>query len=458
MILQPKALAERAFASVQLGDSRRADRAVTLATALFQNPAAPLPQQNAALKELRAAYRLLNRPEVTHAALQQPHWQQTRAAATQHPVVLFVQDTTELDYTAHPTTAGLGPIGNGGGRGFLLQSVLAVVPQPRQMLGVAYQEPFLRQPVPKQTSTQRKNRDRESQVWPRAAAAVGTPPPGTRWVHVGDAYSDMFDFLDACRQSGADFLVRVCQERRIFRPDGGTALLRSWARTLPAQAEQVLDLPARSARDGRPAQAARQARLQLAFSPATVRPPAHGGRGRADIPVWVVRVWEPQPPVGVEALQWVLVTTVPVTTVDEAWERVAWYRCRWLCEDYHQCLKTGCAIERRQLQTAAALQRLLGFLGIVAVWLLQLREWSRLQPQRPATELVPPEVVQVVGALSGKGAPGWTVGAFWKALAGLGGYLGRKGDGPPGWKTVWRGWLHVQTVLIGVHLAHQLGP
>ncbi len=301
MILQPKALAERAFASVQLGDSRRADRAVTLATALFQNPAAPLPQQNAALKELRAAYRLLNRPEVTHAALQQPHWQQTRAAATQHPVVLFVQDTTELDYTAHPTTAGLGPIGNGGGRGFLLQSVLAVVPQPRQMLGVAYQEPFLRQPVPKQTSTQRKNRDRESQVWPRAAAAVGTPPPGTRWVHVGDAYSDMFDFLDACRQSGADFLVRVCQERRIFRPDGGTALLRSWARTLPAQAEQVLDLPARSARDGRPAQAARQARLQLAFSPATVRPPAHGGRGRADIPVWVVRVWEPQPPVGVEA-------------------------------------------------------------------------------------------------------------------------------------------------------------
>jgi hypothetical protein len=115
-------------------------------------------------------------------------------------------------------------------------------------------------------------------------------------------------------------------------------------------------------------------------------------------------------------------------------------------------------MERRPLQTGGGLQRLLGFLGVVAVWLLQLREWSRLQPQRPAAEVVPAEVVRVGEALTGQAADAWTAAAFWKALAGLGGYLDRKRDGPPGWKTVWRGWLHVQTVLIGVHLAYELGP
>jgi hypothetical protein len=458
MLLQPTLLAERAFGSAALGDPRRVRRAVQLGTALFTHPAASLPQQNGPLKHLRAAYRLLDRPEVTHAVVQQPHWLQTRQDTTDYPVVLLLQDTTELDYTGHPTTTGLGPIGNGGGRGFLLQTILAVVPRPRQVLGVAYQEPFLRRPAPRQTSARRKHRDRESQVWPRAATACGAPPPGTRWVHVGDAYSDLFDFLHACRARGADFLVRACQDRCIERPDGQPDHLMRWARALPAQGEGLLDLPARSARPGQPARAARAARLRLAFGAATVRPPAHGGRGQAALPVWVVRVWEVDAPAGVEPLEWVLVTSVPVTTPAEAWERVAWYRCRWLCEDYHQCLKTGCAMERRQLQTGAGLQRLLGFLGVVAVWLLQLREWSREAPERRAEAVVPADVVRVVAVLAGQPGGRWTVAQFWKALAGLGGYLGRKGDGPPGWKTLWRGWLHVQTVLIGVQIAHELGP
>ena len=115
-------------------------------------------------------------------------------------------------------------------------------------------------------------------------------------------------------------------------------------------------------------------------------------------------------------------------------------------------------MERRQVQTGEGLQRLLGLLGVVAAWLLQLREWSRLEPDRPATACVPEEVVRVVAALTGQRGAAVTVAAFWKALAGLGGYLGRTGDGPPGWKTIWRGWLHVQTVLIGVHLATSTIP
>jgi len=464
MFLEPQALAQRAFGAVALGDPRRDRRAVTLATALFANPAASLPQQCDGLAPLHAAYRLLGRPEVRHAALQQSHWLQTRAAAAEHPTVLLVQDTTEVDYTAHPTTTGLGPIGDGRGRGYLLQTILAVVPQPRQVLGLAYQEPFLRQPAPRkakgkrESSAQRQKRPRESQVWSRAATAVGPPPAAVRWVHVGDAYSDIFDFLDACRRHGADFLVRACQDRCITQPDGAPGHLLQWARSLPAQDEYDLEVPARNARPGQPARPARQARMRLAFGTAALRPPQHGGVGRRPITVWVVRVWEAEPPAGEEPLEWVLLTSVPVRTVAEAHERVAWYRCRWLAEDYHQCLKTGCSIERRELGSGAALQRLLGFLGVVAVWLLQLRDAARLEPGRPAAQAVPEEVVRVVGRLRGRDSAGWTVGRFCQELAGLGGYLGRKCDGPPGWRTLWRGWLHAQTVLLGVHIAYELGP
>lgn len=468
MLLEPHAVAQQAFGTVALGDPRRQRRAVSLATALFRNPAASLPQQCDTLADLRAAYRLLGRREVSHAAVQQPHWQQTRAAAAAHPVVLLIQDTTEIDYTAHPTVKDLGPIGDGRGRGFLLQSILAVVPQPRQVLGLAYQEPFLRQPAPrkgkgkkkkKESSAQRRKRPRESQVWSRAATAVGRPPAAVRWVHVGDAYSDMFEFIDTCRRQGADFLVRACQDRCILQPDGTPGHLLQWARSLPSQDAYVIDVPARSARPGQPARRARQARLQQAFGTVTLLPPQHGGTGLAPVVVSVVRVWEVEAPADVEEpLEWVLLTSVAVQSVADAHERVFWYRCRWLAEDYHQCLKTGCGIERRQLDTGAALQRLTGFLGVVAVWLLQLRSYARLEPERPAAEAVPAEVIRVVGVLRRQESAGWTVARFWKELAGLGGYLGRKGDGPPGWKTLWRGWLHVQTVLLGVHIAHEIGP
>jgi hypothetical protein len=267
-------------------------------------------------------------------------------------------------------------------------------------------------------------------------------------VHVGDSYCDFYEFWQACHDQGGHFLVRACQGRCIADAGGRADHLLAWARRQPALARGVVDIPERG---GRPA---RQARVCLSYGAVAVQPPVHGGGGRAPLSVSVVRVWEPAPPPGQEALEWVLVGSLPVGSVAEAWQRVAWYRCRWLAEDYHQCLKTGCAIGRRPLQTAAALQRLLGLLGVVAVWLLQLRAQARQEPGRPARQVVPAEVVRVTAALSQRRIT--TAAQLWRALAQLGGYRGRHSDGPPGWKTLWRGWLHVQTVLIGVHIADDI--
>ena len=202
---------------------------------------------------------------------------------------------------------------------------------------------------------------------------------------------------------------------------------------------------------------ARTAHLAISFGRVRLLPPRPQEKtDRRPIVVFVVRVWEPEPPEGGEGLGWLLLTSVRVEAVEQAWERVDWYRARWLVEDYHQGLKTGCHIEQRQVQSYEGLRRLLGLLSPLAVRLLQLRAASRQDPQQPAVQVLPAEVVAVVAAKVGLPRAEMTAQQCWYAIARLGGYLARKGDGPPGWKTLWRGWLQVQTLLEGVHLAARL--
>ena len=453
VVTSPADWAERTFAAVDLKDRRRERRAVSLAARMMRRPDAPLPQQIGAPRALKAAYRLLSEEDVTHTALSKPHWEATRDRAGRQNLVLLIQDTTEIDHSHHPKTLGLGPIGNGRGRGYLLQTVLAVTPQPRQVLGIAAQEPFLRKQAPKgQSCAQRRARERESQVWSRMVHAVGPAPEGSTWVHIGDRYSDIFDFMEACHDERSQFLIRVAQDRRIYTHDGLVESLLSAIRALPAREQRDLHVPAH---DG---QSARTARLSLSFRAATLRPPAHS-RTKPPLCVFLVRVWEADPPPDVdEPLEWILLTSVPTLTVADAWERAEWYTCRWLVEDYHQCLKTGCHLEQRHLQTYEGLVRLLGFLALIAVRLLQLRELARLSPTRLASEALPRDLVRVVAQLAEIPPETLTLGAFWRTVARQGGYQGRKGDGPPGWKTLWRGWLDIQLLLEGIHLASRLPP
>ena len=197
--------------------------------------------------------------------------------------------------------------------------------------------------------------------------------------------------------------------------------------------------------------------MQLAFEQLMLLPPRYEPRtGKDPITVWVIRVWEEHAPAGEEPLEWILVTSVPTTTLEHAWERVEWYRQRWLVEDYHQCLKSGCRMEERQLQSVDGLMRLLGLLSPLAVRLVQIREYARCEPERPAHEVIEPLMLAVLAERTGQSPLTITTGSFWTEVARLGGYLARRHDGPPGWRTIWKGWLCLQTLLEGAHLAFHL--
>jgi len=182
-LLSPQEWAEQTFGGVQLGHVARGRRAVVIAAAMAREPAGSVPAQQQSDAGTKAVYRFCENAQVSYEALMQPHVDATREQSRQVPRVLLIQDTTELDYQHHPTTTGLGPIGNGTHQGFLLQSVLALDAATEAVLGLAHQEPFLRQPVPKgETARQQQERPRESQVWERAVQSIGPPPSGVQWI------------------------------------------------------------------------------------------------------------------------------------------------------------------------------------------------------------------------------------------------------------------------------------
>jgi hypothetical protein len=452
------------FGGTDLGDRRRTARLVQTATVLAAHPEQSLGRSLGEPAALKGAYRLLHNDATSVETVTAAHRAQTLETARAEPVVLLVQDTSDLDYRHHPATRELSALGPGRPVGYLLQSVLALRP-PRPeaagtVLGLAALEPYLRQPKPPgETRTARVQRPRESDVWLRQVAAIGPPPPGGRWVHVGDRAADAMRFLQTVQTvqaTGADLLVRVAQNRKITRDAAVPGYLLPQARSLPAGTERrVLTLPTRGGVRGR------SVTLCVGWGATTVQPSwlrADQQVTATPVPGWVLRVWEPAPPAETVPLEWILFTTVPTLTEADAWERVGWYQQRWVVEEYHQALKTGCRLEASQLRDRDALWTLLGICAPIAVRLLQLRSAARQTPDTPAETVFSPTTVQVVAALTHQPATGMTVRTCWRLIARLGGHLGRKGDGEPGWKTIWYGWQRVQDVETGVRLAASLPP
>ena len=177
------------------------------------------------------------------------------------------------------------------------------------------------------------------------------------------------------------------------------------------------------------------------------------------MPASLIRVWEPLPPTGEEPLEWVLLTSIPIENVEQAWQCVDWYAMRWTVEDFHRGLKTGCSMEKRHLQSYQNLTRMLGLIGPLAVRLLLLRSCARLTPEVPATTILPTFCLRVLELFTN--APLHSLASadhLWRAIARLGGYRGYRGDGPPGWQTLWRGWERLQALLEGVLFTLQFFP
>jgi len=231
--------------------------------------------------------------------------------------------------------------------------------------------------------------------------------------------------------------------------------LKALCRAMPALGQRPMWIgPDKKGGGGAAAAAAagRTATLSVSCAPVTIWSPQFDRKGQA-LRCWAVRVWEEHPPAGQRAVEWILLTSEPATNLADALRVAGYYTLRWLIEQYHQCLKSGCKVEERQLETADRLGPLIGMLSAVAVRLLQLKNNARLAPDRPATECAPRGLVETMARLIDADAATLTVRRFTHEVAKLGGFLGRTGDGEPGWRTLWQGWHELSLIHAGYELA-----
>lgn len=436
---EPEKWAVKTFGQAEWGDVRRTDRLVQRASALASNPQASLPTSVRGETETVGASRLLNHAARTPEAIQMPHCVQTRDVAATRSQVLMMGETTEGHVTSHRSLTGAEPGGRGSkAQGLFLSRVLARDAQMEELLGCISQHRCVRQPAPEQeTRGEKKRRARESQVWEQSVRGIGPVPQNSQWIHVGDRGSDLFPLWHACRELGDDCVTRIAQDRRVRgeeseRADDPALLpLKSRARQLPGQDLRLFSLPATDTHSKR------EAVVMVRVEAVRIQPPLQNAtRTKTEMALWVVRVWKPLPPPGVEPIAWLLVTSVPVLTVEDAWERVRWSRCRWLIEAFHTVLKSGCRFEDRRMHPVTALQNLLAILTPIPMRLLLLRQRAVLSPDLPVTQFVSEDVVQVVALLDQQQEPCTTVRSLCCSRARFGGFLARTCDGLPGWQTL----------------------
>jgi Transposase DNA-binding/Transposase Tn5 dimerisation domain len=432
------------FIDAELGDARRTQRLVELATLFAQRPGASLPEACGNRAMLKAAYRFFDNDAVDPQAILESHILATSDRLAAVPLVLAVQDTTEVDWTTHPATTGLGPLAAPMHQGLHVHTTLALTPE-RLPLGLLAQQVWVRDPAAVGTRTTRKQRpiaDKESHKWLTSVGAVceaHARGPQTRFVCVGDREADVYDLFLQDRPSGVDLLVRAAWNRRVDHPE---RYLWTKVAAQPVVATLTVRVPRRGS------QPARQATVAVRWCLALLCPPTH--RQAEKLPataVWVVQAVEEQPPASGDPLEWVLLTTCAVHTTAEAVERVDWYACRWGIEVWHKVLKSGCRIEARQLETADRLRRCLAVYSVLAWRLLYATLLSRAMPDAPCTALLEPEEWQAlycaihVTATPPATPPSLRQAVHW--IGRLGGFLARRGDGEPGVTVLWKGFQHL---------------
>ena len=488
------------FAQIDLGDRRRNQRAQQIAAAVFASDRGTITGLFTERREREAAYRLCHHDRMTPEAILKAHhhalYQRMVYAARSGHRLLLIEDTTSLPFNTRKGCDGLGPIGEGFTRGLFQHNTLVVAMDPElatasdlttrhpgrevacgsRVLGLLDQAYWARKDPPKSRTPDGRRRNqsarkgdaqRESARWGRAferhqallkAVTREAGPRALPPVYVADRESDIFDVLRRGQEARLDLVVRAKQNRKLADID---ALLLDHLGDQPVRSHRRLEVPTGRGR------AVRVAELEVRTAAVSLRCPQAKGQMAGDGPplrLNAVELRETDASVACAGVKedkrvcWRLLTSLPVEDERQIDEVVEVYRRRWLVEELHKALKTGLQLCESQLRDAEAIKALATLKSVVAVELLDVRQRVRADPQAKLEAADADEAERAV--LESHYGPlpegGWTLGELLRRTAMLGGFMGRKGDGIPGWHTIWRGRLKLDLVAAGYRLAHGL--
>lgn len=434
--------AKEEFGQAKLDDERLNKRLLTLARDFYDRPQANLPQACQSRAKTRAAYRFFDHPKITMDKLLQSHYEATIERISQEKIVLVAQDTTSLNYSAHPATVGLGPISPKpeGVVGLLLHDSMAfnLAGTPLGLLDVQCWARDPKQFHKKQFRHELPIEQKESQKWLsayRKVAEAGQRCPNTTLVSVGDREADIYELFHLALNdpSKAHLLVRAEHNRQLAEEQG-----QLWEQIEgePVAGIEVTSVPRQARR------APREARLEVRFKQVRLKPPKRKAE-LGEIAITAIMAQEIDVPEGAEPIQWMLLTTMAVHDFDQAAEKLGWYAKRWGIEVYHRTLKSGCKIEERQLGSADRIEACLAIDMVVAWRIFHLTKLGRETPDVPCTVFFEEAEWKALYCFVRQDPkppdqpP--TLREAVRMVASLGGFLGRKSDGEPGTKSLWLG-------------------
>jgi hypothetical protein len=455
------------FAGQPLGDARLDERLRRIVSRVAVDPGQSFPEQMASVADREALYRFLANPKVTLAGVLDGHLQQTRTRTQGRGVVRIVHDTTTFRFLGDRD--GLGVL-RGGAKGFLGHVALAVAAdETREPLGVLGVQPYIHQdavahqgmtPSQRVTATRAKARAaKESARWEQLALTVSAAlPNGVEAVHVMDQEADDYDLLAALQQAQLRYVIRASPTRHTTEANLGVKAVLA---RRPGTVFRTVPLSPRSpqkavkTRGRHPARTERLATLEVRWGTVTLPRRQYNETTLRTLTLQAVHVVEPAPPSGDAAIEWMLFTSEPVQTLEDATAVVDHYRARWLIEEYFKALKTGCAFEKRQLTSLPALLRALALFIPMAWRLLVLRHMGRLTAPQPMGDVLDQTQRLLLRKLLARRnyhlPPRPKMQDIMLGVAALGGHI--KNNGAPGWLVLGRGLTRLLDTEVGWRLA-----
>jgi len=450
------------FAEAKLGDARRTKRLVEVARAAEDMPDVGFPQMVESDGELEAIYRLLGNEDVKADAVLAPHIKATLGRAKQFPLCLMVHDTTAFEFSGEREGLGLMM---GERQGFFAHYALAVLPGPARVpLGVAGLERLTRK-VRKNTERRphsyytSQDPTRESLRWGRVMEAIEEQKEGFECIHVMDREADMFDLMAQAVRHGGRFVIRGDKERALVNEAGLVKGLLAKTEPRVYREVEVGERVAKRRELIKPKPSAsrkrRVAKLAVGSHTVEIRRPGTSQAPERLLQLNLVHIWEPAPPKGQAPVEWVLFTTEPIATKGQLNAIVDYYRSRWVIEEFFKALKSGCAFEKRQLESFHALSNALAVFSAVAWRMLLARAISRAYPNARASSVLSEIQIHLLTHRLKLPKPPSSAQDAFLAVARLGGHLKRNGD--PGWQTLGRGFEKLILLEAGLRSAAEFG-
>lgn len=443
---------EHEFGCVDIGDKRLNKRAKTILRRFIATPTSSIPESCKGWQETKAAYRFFENDLVTAKKVIKPHRVATLNRIKSHPTVLLLQDTTALNYSGQKEREDLGPLQQDNVRGIFLHPMLAMTPQ-RECLGIVDYEQWSREPLANRSAKERKAercskgiKEKESYRWVRGykkASRLAKFMPDTQFVYIADREGDIYDIYHeaqtAFSKGAADWVIRATFDRPILteEPPPKSNKLKASVKATPGVGTVTFTTASFGNRKKR------EITQAIYAKEVTLLPPRKKAKeGFSPVKVTAIIATETNPLPGEKAVEWTLLTSIPIPNLEAALQVIEYYLCRWQIEIFFKILKSGCAIEKLQLSNKERFDPCLAMYLIVAWRILFMTMIGRASPSLSSESLFETLEWQTAYIMIYEKPPPQeppTLKDMLRMIARLGGFLGRKHDGDPGPVVMWKG-------------------